>query len=120
MARNRGLNPFLTFLFKISYIAVMNIKQLLCHLHVVLSNITCVFIMHFRVIPYFLAFCETTEEVLMMKKILDGAFTKYMGNDGLPTRNSAKGNNGDTLLAPAHWSYIFGNGEFLITDLQGT
>jgi hypothetical protein len=45
-----------------------------------------------------------------------------MGNDGLTTQNATKGNNpnGDILLALAHWSYIFGNGEFLITDLQGT
>jgi hypothetical protein len=76
--------------------------------------------MLFRVIPCFLAYSEATKKTVMLEELLDGGeFVKYMGNDGFPSENALKTMCGETMLALAHWSYIFGKGDFLITDLQG-
>ena len=76
--------------------------------------------MLFRVIPCFLGYSETTKETVMLEELLNGGeFVKYMGNDGLPNKNGSETMYGEIVLALAHWTYIFGKGDFLITDLQG-
>ena len=70
-------------------------------------------------IPCFLAIAEVTGEVVMMEELLSGKFVKYMGNDG-KSPSTSKSVAGDTSIVMAHWSLLFGNGEFLVTDLQGT
>ena len=76
--------------------------------------------MPFRGIPCFLGYFEATKETVMLEELLEGGeYVKYMGNDGLPSKHVSETIYGKPLLALAHWSYIFGKGEFLITDLQG-
>ena len=78
--------------------------------------------MLFRVIPCFLGYSEATKETVMLEELFErggGGYVKYIGNDGLPSKHVSETMYGEPVLALAHWSYIFGKGEFLITDLQG-
>ena len=55
----------------------------------------------------------------MLEEELQGKFEKYMGNAG-NIIGTSEGLPASTCLALAHWSLIFSNHKFMVTDLQGT
>ena len=55
----------------------------------------------------------------MLEEELQGKFEKYMGNAG-NVIGTSEVLPAATCLALAHWSLIFSDREFMVTDLQGT
>ena len=93
-------------------------RFLFCNHEIVGRGLTFCYLNCCRVITAFLTIEETSGDVYMMEAILPGRFTKYIGNQG-EKQNQYEESAPAICMALVHWSLIFSNGDFIITDLQG-
>ena len=76
-----------------------------------------------RINPSFLAYREGKTEFLTIEPKIEQnenrKYRKFINNNGKPTRSGLSCQLGLKCLAFVHWTLVFTDGKFLISDVQG-
>ena len=76
-----------------------------------------------RINPSFLLYRKGKTEFLTIEPMIewdeDKKYRKFILNDGRPTRSGLSCQLGLKCLAFVHWTLVFTDGKFLISDVQG-